>query len=772
MATTQELLDKLKANITSIYDKLESKGVQVEGNRNLDNLVLAIDNVGSGGGSAEPTPVNLLQAPVTAESANEEVETLVKLDYSLGLEVGKKYRISGTLGTNIVLDVVGEYEDAGGGMYQLLVQYPDEETATFAVIIFDKLSFNEAFEPVLDDNSAVIMFSFGNAEYAPAIINSITEVVESTTAEPIIVEADDITAMFMEEEGMVQGGAIANASMKGWETMYTMGSKIEMLLNGSPVNLELMQSEGDIFIYYQEGFDPNEDPFESGELFAMAQVLLNYRVTEDFDMVEEQGTVGFMIQLLNPVNGTSTTIDKITLPPIAYKDINARVSTIVLGDAYPQFDLSNVYDIGQYGFAGYGSAIHSPFDLHIPANVLEISSYAFAGAYFNKIIIDENALGNDSYMSGLGMFRDADVMDGANSNIDAITMKLESVGDECFYGFEARELRLNFDKISGFGENSFRRCYLKSINSDVAGEWLFGDEETTRLEFGENAFRESQSSKLKFIYPNVNEIYIKDKAFDWQGYSTPLEEFVLQTSPSCPTFVLKVSNATFYYVSSLKTLIVPRAEISKNCVPSGLVYLDCYKLTPDTNSYNYNQSMETLIYRDTEQSFVPTELLSDSSPIMQGIGVVYVQDNLVDAYRNTYSDTVIVFRGISELEGSSGGNLLQAPITVATNEDNGIKSLDYSLGLEVGKSYRLSGTYGVDNTEFNEVVEYTMDSDGLCMLVWTFPDAESPEGSILVFDKMTMTEDEGPVYNENSALLEIGVNETSLPLTLNSITEV
>lgn len=50
MATTQELLDKLKSNLTSIYDKLEQKGVQVEGNKNLDNLVLAIDNVGGGGG--------------------------------------------------------------------------------------------------------------------------------------------------------------------------------------------------------------------------------------------------------------------------------------------------------------------------------------------------------------------------------------------------------------------------------------------------------------------------------------------------------------------------------------------------------------------------------------------------------------------------------------------------------------------------------------------------------------------------------------------------
>lgn len=53
MATTQELLDKLKSNLTSIYDKLESKGVQVSGNKNLDNLVLAIDNVGGGGGITE-----------------------------------------------------------------------------------------------------------------------------------------------------------------------------------------------------------------------------------------------------------------------------------------------------------------------------------------------------------------------------------------------------------------------------------------------------------------------------------------------------------------------------------------------------------------------------------------------------------------------------------------------------------------------------------------------------------------------------------------------
>lgn len=69
MATTQELLDKLKANLTSIYDKLESKGVQVSGNKNLDNLVLAIDNVGGGGGA---TTAKLSLADCTQEISEME----------------------------------------------------------------------------------------------------------------------------------------------------------------------------------------------------------------------------------------------------------------------------------------------------------------------------------------------------------------------------------------------------------------------------------------------------------------------------------------------------------------------------------------------------------------------------------------------------------------------------------------------------------------------------------------------------------------------------
>lgn len=70
MATTQELLDKLKSNITSIYEKLAEKGVQVEGNKNLDNLVLAIDNVGGGGGGA--TTAKLSLADCTQEISEME----------------------------------------------------------------------------------------------------------------------------------------------------------------------------------------------------------------------------------------------------------------------------------------------------------------------------------------------------------------------------------------------------------------------------------------------------------------------------------------------------------------------------------------------------------------------------------------------------------------------------------------------------------------------------------------------------------------------------
>lgn len=131
---------------------------------------------------------------------------------------------------------------------------------------------------------------------------------------------------------------------------------------------------------------------------------------------------------------------------------------------------------------------------------------------------------------------------------------------------------------------------------------------------------------------------------------------------------------------------------------------------------------------------------------------------------------LIVKEYVEPVEPGVVVNLLKAPVTAATaSDDPHIFSLGYSLGLEVGKSYKLSGTYGANNTELNATAEF-VEIEGMQLLECIDEDEAI---ALYIYDKTAMDENEAPVYDENNAMLIITViDEEDAPFTLNSITEV
>lgn len=142
---------------------------------------------------------------------------------------------------------------------------------------------------------------------------------------------------------------------------------------------------------------------------------------------------------------------------------------------------------------------------------------------------------------------------------------------------------------------------------------------------------------------------------------------------------------------------------------------------------------------------------------------------------NTTSDSTIqeLVDRVTELEKQVSGNLLKAPLTVENETGDGkIIALDYSLGLEVGKTYKVSVTFGKDNTVLDTTIKYKDVGGGMNCLEWFYPSITDSRAYFYLYDKLSMDADEEPVFNENGATFVAGAEEAYVPLTLNSITLV
>lgn len=142
---------------------------------------------------------------------------------------------------------------------------------------------------------------------------------------------------------------------------------------------------------------------------------------------------------------------------------------------------------------------------------------------------------------------------------------------------------------------------------------------------------------------------------------------------------------------------------------------------------------------------------------------------------NTTSDSAMqeLADRVTELEKQVSGNLLKAPLTVENETGDGkIIELDYSLGLEVGKTYKVSVTFGKDNTALDTTIKYRNIGGDMYALEWFYPSITDARAYFYLYDKLSMGADEEPVFKENGAMFVAGAEETYAPLTINSITLV
>lgn len=111
-----------------------------------------------------------------------------------------------------------------------------------------------------------------------------------------------------------------------------------------------------------------------------------------------------------------------------------------------------------------------------------------------------------------------------------------------------------------------------------------------------------------------------------------------------------------------------------------------------------------------------------------------------------------------------GGNLLKAPATISPS-DNQVILLDYSLNLEEGKSYKVIGTKGENNTafEFTSIVVGNAPIEGGLGLI--------EEDGMAIFDKVIMDMETGdPIVSENNCVITTVADQ--IPLTITSVTLV
>ena len=312
------------------------------------------------------------------------------------------------------------------------------------------------------------------------------------------------------------------------------------------------------------------------------------------------------------------------------------------GDASAyNFEHPAITNLREYALAG----CHADY-IHIPQNILEIKENAFLNANIGHLTFDKACPAplNKHMFEGCRVsreFKASDVIEGSYR-----------IPESCFerasFYHGAPEARLVLKNPAEFEARCFKDSGFSYVNSDVKAAYVFKGT-WPHVAIGDFAFENANAISLILEYPNATVVDIA-----YQGGLSLLSTLEIITG------VDGWDPSTLLEASRLTKVLLPQANVTYytgygllNKALLSIEYLDCYKLTlPATALLEKDKlsSLASLVYRDSEQTFVPSSILSSTSLIMQGKdagGVVYVQDALVDTYQVLYPD--INFKGVSEL---------------------------------------------------------------------------------------------------------------------------
>lgn len=312
------------------------------------------------------------------------------------------------------------------------------------------------------------------------------------------------------------------------------------------------------------------------------------------------------------------------------------------GDASAyNFEHPAITNLREYALAG----CHADY-IHIPQNILEIKKNAFLNANIGHLTFDKACLAplSEHMFEGCRVsweFKASDVIEGSYR-----------IPTSCFertsFYHGASEARLVLKNPAEFEARCFKDSDFSYVNSDVKSAYVFKGT-WPYVTIGDFAFENSNAISLILEYPNATVIDIA-----YQG------DIRLLSTLEIITGVDGWDPSTLLEAPQLIKALLPQANVTYypgygllNTARSFIEYLDCYKLTLPATALTETDKLSalaTLVYRDSEQTFVPSSILSSDSLIMQGKdagGVVYVQDALVETYQVLYPD--INFKGVSEL---------------------------------------------------------------------------------------------------------------------------
>lgn len=702
---TADLLSAVSSDVNETFSRMEQEGITVESRTTADlktALVRTINKVaeesaGSGGGTVTPPaeeeePVNLLQAPITlTEDMTSEGsgELMEPLDYSFDFEIGKYYIAKGTYGEN---NTPFELPSMAINMEGMLMFYGISSDEKFAIIVYDKFTFDEEYNPVPSDTNSVLMISTSDGAYpAPITVDSISLMRRNSNClNDIHIPNDSVTTTYThyQEDGVDAYLPVIVANIPVDKTVVDGSIKAVALKVGDRIlacdGAMLGEIETSVGDYTEDGLEfvaSFETEMGAGTLTLIKGYRTNYDAfneeTGDFDyeIVKDatcMSVVGYFSfmdavtqeEVKDIVFYRPTIVEALD---VSDKIVGEAMDVFISGNRSPEyadfdfFDLTKVRVIREYAFSGLSFSNKDTRDIYVPENIDYVNDHAFTGISAGNIEFDENCMQNQS--SGTCLSFD---------NANFYNIKFRSKDWASFKNArQSLSEPIYMASPSSFGNGMFEQAVLFSVNSENQGEWIFNNAVDTYLNIGEKAFAISagwpNTATLTLNYPNVTNLYLSNPYFNFNKVTinvpncTSYSGFYRVEELNLKELTINISDeisfpGSFYVGGGdgLEKLVAPNFIVSferHNSNRTNLKYLDVHSIgmvfNEDGNALGAFSNLETLILRSTIYDL--DKYLSDDSAIMQGNTPVYVRDQDLEFYGTQYTHTSIVFRGISEL---------------------------------------------------------------------------------------------------------------------------